>query len=108
MKEKLNEDVEVALKKKAFGYDTEEVVEEFVEQEGEIKLSKKKITKKNVPPDINALKMILDSKKDISDLSDEELEAEKIRLLGLLKDLSSKGEKNCKKAKELKQKNKNS
>ncbi|MBQ9514434.1 MAG: hypothetical protein IJR66_05630 [Clostridia bacterium] len=75
-----------ALIKKALGYDTKEIVEEYVGgEEGEIKLSKKKITTKNVPPDISALKMLLDKEeKPLSELSDEELEAEKNRLIKIL------------------------
>ena len=75
-----------ALIKKALGYDTKEIVEEYVGgEEGEIKLSKKKITTKNVPPDISALKMLLEKEeKPLSELSDEELEAEKNRLIKIL------------------------
>lgn len=80
------EELKTALIKKALGYDATETVEEYVEQEGEIKLSKKKITKKNVPPDITAIKMLLDgSQDDLTKATDEELEKEKRRLLRLLK-----------------------
>lgn len=79
-------DVKSALVKKALGYDATEIVEEYVSgEEGEIKLAKKKVTKKNVPPDMTALKLLMDeSVKPVRVLSDEELESEKQRLLRLL------------------------
>lgn len=72
--------------KKALGYDATEVVEEYVSsEEGEIKLTKKKVTKKNVPPDMAALKILLDENdKPISEMTDEQLKEEKARLLKLL------------------------
>ena len=92
MKEGSEDNVTVALKKKALGYETEEVVEEFSYEGGEVVLSKKKVTKKNVPPDITAIKMLLDAEKDVSEMTDEELEKEKVRLLNLLKEINEKGE----------------
>ncbi len=82
-------DLESALIKKALGYDATEVIEEYSGgDEGEIKLLKKKVTIKNVPPDMTALKILLDEKqKDVALLTDEELEQEKIRLLKLLSQL---------------------
>ena len=82
-------ELKIALIKKALGYDCTEVVEEYVGgEEGEIKLCKKKVTTKNVPPDMTALKILLDEKQtDLSELTDEELLLEKKRLLGLLKEL---------------------
>ena len=86
MKEKDNEEnIKSALIKKALGYDSKETVEEYGDCDGEIKLLKKKITIKPVPPDVSALKMLLESLPDISSLTDEELEEEKQRLLKLLK-----------------------
>lgn len=73
-----------ALLKKALGFDTEEVIEEYQETEEEMRLVKRKVTKKNVPPDITAIKLLLDEKIDVESLSDEELQAEKNRLLQLL------------------------
>lgn len=79
-------DLKEALIKKALGYDATEIIEEYVTgDEGEIKLSKRKVTKKNVPPDITAIKMLIDdSPKSVKEMSDEELEQEKQRLLNLL------------------------
>lgn len=82
---KTQSDFKSALIKKALGYDYKEIVEEYVSSdEGEVKLAKKKVTKKNVPPDITALKLLLDSQTPISQMSDEQLEQEKKRLLRLL------------------------
>ena len=82
------ENLEKALEKKALGYDTEEVVEEYQEGDGEIRLTKKKVNKKNVPPDITALKLLLDNikigEKSVEEMTDEELENEKNKLLELL------------------------
>ena len=92
MKEGSEDSVKDALKKKAFGYDTEETVDEFAYKEGEEILAKKKVTKKNVPPDITAIKMLLEEDVDLSEMTDEELEKEKIRLLKLLEKMNIKGE----------------
>ena len=80
-----------ALIKKALGYDATEVVEEYVgSDDGEVKLSKKKVTTKNVPPDMSALKILLDdSQKEVGQMTDEELEKEKIRLINLLKEIQN-------------------
>lgn len=87
-KTKTLSDLKDVLVRKALGYDVKEVVEEYVADEGgEIKLSKKKVTKKNVPPDLTALKILLDDEeKPIRSMSDEELQKEKERLLNLLKE----------------------
>ena len=77
-----------ALIKKALGYDATEVVEEYsTDDQGEVKLVKKKVTTKNVPPDISALKILLEDGNEvpITELTDEQLEGEKQRLLNLLK-----------------------
>lgn len=46
---------------------------------------KKKVTKREIPPDIKAVKLILEGGGD-EELSDEELEAEKEKLLKMLKE----------------------
>lgn len=74
------DDILDAVRKRACGYEAEEVVEEYAVVDGSLELVKKRITKKDVPPDISAAKLIMDS-GEISDLSDEQLEAEKNRLL---------------------------
>lgn len=66
-------------------YNVKEVVEEYAEVNGDVKLLKRKVTIKNVPPDTAAIKMIADSTKRATELSDDELEEEKQKLLKLLK-----------------------
>lgn len=51
--------------------------------DGELKLVKRKVTKRDIPPDIKAVKLLLDGKEE---LSDEELEEEKQKLLKMLKE----------------------
>ncbi len=72
-----------ALRKKAFGYKAEEVVEEYGEVDGSFCLIKRKVTKKDVAPDLSALKAYMDFKgEDVySKMSLSELEKEKQRLL---------------------------
>ncbi|MBO4251961.1 MAG: hypothetical protein J5911_04815 [Clostridia bacterium] len=84
-------EINSALLKKALGFDAKEVVEEYaLDQEGEVKLSKKKITTKCVPPDVAALKMLLERSAPISELSDDELEEEKSRLLEIVRQSEKK------------------
>ncbi len=58
-------------------------MEEFSVENGELKLVKKKITRREIPPDIKAVKLLLDGREE---LSDEELEAEKQKLMDMLKE----------------------
>ena len=80
------EKIKGALLERALGYDADEVVEEYGFSEGEAVLVKRKVTKKRVPPDIQAAKMLLDGAPPLTSLSDEQLQREKERLLLLLKD----------------------
>ena len=82
-----------ALLKKAIGYDTSEIIEEFSENDGQVVLVKKKVTKKSVPPDMTALKMLLEgeNRADVTTMTEEELKAERKRLLKEL--ANAKGEK---------------
>ena len=71
-----------ALMKVATGYSVEEVTEEYAEVDGEMKLLKRKETKKDVPPDLKAVQILLAGQEGgVERLSDEELEKEKNRLL---------------------------
>ena len=79
--EKLGE----ALLKVALGFQIAEVTEEYAEVDGELKLTKRKRTKKDVPPDLKAMQLLLgENGGTISVMSDEELEMEKRRLLALI------------------------
>ena len=80
------EKIKGALLERALGYDADEVVEEYGFSEGEAVLVKRKVTKKRVPPDIQAAKMLLDDAPPLTSLSDEQLQREKERLLLLLKE----------------------
>lgn len=78
------EQIKRAILKVALGYSVEEVTEEYGVEEGELKLVKRRETRKDIPPDLKAVKLLLED-KDYSSLTDEELEAEKRRLLEQLK-----------------------
>ena len=82
-------EIQKALLKKALGYNADEIVEEYVvDEDGKERLSKKKITKKFISPDIPAAKVLLENYSDYSskyeNMSDEELMNEKIKLIKLL------------------------
>ena len=81
----MEEEVLGALKKCAVGFGTSEVVEEFSVEDGELKLIKKKVTKRDIPPDIKAVKLLLDE-NGLDGLSDGELEEQKQKLLEILKE----------------------
>lgn len=80
--------VKQALKRCAVGFETGEVVEEFAVENGELKLVKKKVTRRDIPPDIKAVKMLLEG-ENYSQLSDEQLEQERQRLIEILKENDS-------------------
>ncbi|MBQ8468676.1 MAG: hypothetical protein IJ542_02850 [Clostridia bacterium] len=76
------------LKKLSEGFEYSEEVEEYVKEEGELVLAKKKITKKFVPPDMLAIKMLLDFNENggkLSQMTDQELINLKNSLLEKLK-----------------------
>ena len=79
--------VKEALVRRALGYETDEVVEEYGFNEGEAVLLKRKVTKKNVPPDIQAAKILMDTARPLNEMSDEDLERERQRLLKELKEV---------------------
>lgn len=82
----MDDELKDALLKRALGYDSDEIVEEYGFSDGEAVLVKRKVTKKQVPPDIQAAKILLEDTPVLSSLSDEELKEEKKRLLLLLKE----------------------
>ncbi len=87
-----NERLENALLKVALGYQVAEVTEEYAEVDGELKLTKRKKTKKDIPPDLKAVQLLLSAKSagDMSDWTDEELEAEKQRLLKEMEEVGTR------------------
>lgn len=77
-----------ALRKKALGYEAVEVVEEWGMSDGEMQLVKRKVTKKEVPPDLSALKAYIESQENQDEyeaMSVEQLIAEREKLLEQLK-----------------------
>lgn len=65
--------------KKAVGYEAVETQEEYSLVDGEMTLVKRKITKKDVSPDISALKLLLESCEP-EKVSIDELERERKEL----------------------------
>lgn len=90
--DKISKELDKALYKKALGYETDEVVEEYIcDESGDFKLNKKKVTKKYISPDLQSVKMLLDKLNSnkvnkYRDLSDEELLLEKKKLLEKLEE----------------------
>lgn len=70
------------LLQKAMGYDYEEVTEEYVLENGEMKLSKRKVNKKHCPADNSAIKVLLEEGDDgLSGLTEKELREERERII---------------------------
>ena len=82
------EKISDALLKVALGYQVAEVTEEYAEVDGELKLTKRKKTKKDIPPDLKAVQLLLSTENEgnYSDWTEEQLLAEKQRLLAELTD----------------------
>ncbi len=78
------QNVEKALTKCAVGLSASEVVEEFVVEDGEERLVKRKVTRREIPPDLKAVKMLLD--QGFSAATDEELIKEREELIKRLKE----------------------
>ncbi len=74
------------LLKKAKGYLYREKTDEYNVVDGEKQLVKSKVVTKRMQPDVSAVKILLqmDVGCDLSELSDEQLRAEKLRLIALL------------------------
>lgn len=89
------EDMREALMKKALGFETDEIVEEYsTDENGNQILVKRKITKKFNPPDVSALKFLSEQNydDDLAKMTDEDLLKEKDRLLQLLKEKEEQSE----------------
>lgn len=75
------EEYMATLNKKAIGFSADEIVEEYLaDDDGNLTLTKRKITTKYYPPDTVALKSAMEI-NSLEDLTDEQLESEKQRLL---------------------------
>lgn len=87
VKKKKEEKIGEALLKVALGYQVKEVTEEYAEVDGTMKLTKRKQIKKDVPPDLKAVQILLSAEEGgngFENWSDEELEKERERLLAQL------------------------
>ena len=69
--------IEKSIIKKALGYNYKEVIDEYAIDGNQKTLVKRKVTTKNVPPDLTAVKMLLDEitnqQKDYSNMTDKEI-----------------------------------
>ena len=76
------------LLKKAKGYLYREKTDEYNVVDGKKQLVKSKVVTKRMQPDVSAVKLLLqlDVGCDVSELSDDQLRAEKLRLIALLDD----------------------
>lgn len=75
------------LLKKAKGYAYHEKTDEYNVVEGKKQLVKSKVVTKRMQPDVNAIKALItltDASDDVSQMTDEQLQVEKLRLLNLL------------------------
>lgn len=77
-----------AMRKKAEGYIAEERVEEQQNVDGELQVVKVKVSYKDVPPDVSAVKWLAERNEgqDPESMTEEQLRSEKERLLRLLKE----------------------
>lgn len=80
----MDEQLLSALRTCAAGAVSSEVVEEFTVENGELKLVKKKVTRRDSPPDLKAVKMLLE--ESCGTLSDEQLDAEIEKIKKILKE----------------------
>lgn len=91
-----NDQLGDALLSKALGCTTAEIVEEYAlnNEDGNMQLVKKKVTTKKLPPDIDAAKTLFEflgtEQNKYSQLTDEQLEEEKNKLLEQLKNIKEK------------------
>lgn len=80
------------LLKKAKGYSYREKTDEYLVSDGKKQLVKSKVVTKRVQPDVSAIKAFIqlgDGQADVTQLTDEQLQVEKLRLIKLLNDYES-------------------
>ena len=76
--------------KVALGCSVEEVTEEYGVSDGQLTLVKRRETRKDIPPDLKAVRLLMEG-HDFSAMSDEELEKERKRLIARLKEERDEG-----------------
>ena len=95
MKENVKDLIVRVLLKKAKGYLVREKTDEYVvDGDGDKKLVKSKVVTKRASPDVAACKVLLEmdlNELDLTEMTDEQLKAEKARLLNLLAECSTEG-----------------
>ena len=93
-----DDSIKQALLQKAIGYTAQETIEEYAceTETGNLVLCKKKITTKQFPPDLDAVQKLIELSDNnlfnVSQMTDFELEAEKQKLIEMIK--NDEGEKN--------------
>ncbi len=92
MEKKIEDKIESAILKVALGCCVKEVTEEYAEVDGQLKLTKRRKTEKDIPPDLKAVQMLLSAEGGggVAAMSDEELETERQKLLSALKEEEGK------------------
>ncbi len=101
-KKEKSDKINDALLKVALGYQVAEVTEEYAEVDGELKLTKRKKTKKDVPPDLKAVQLLLAESggEEYAAWSEEQLEEERLKLLSALSNAQGEEEKSVRVTKE--------
>ena len=80
-----DKEISRALLSLAKGCKVAEVIEEYTQVDGEMRLTKRKETRRDIPPDLKAVQMLLENgNSELSSWTDEQLEEEKARILALL------------------------
>lgn len=92
-----DDEIKDALIKKALGFSCDEIIEEYsADEKGNPILVKRKLTKKFNPPDVSALKLLIEQSNSFDDqinkMTDQQLLNEKNRLLQLLKEKEKQNE----------------
>ena len=81
----MDEEVRNAILKVALGCSVEEVTEEYGVTDGQLTLVKRRETRKDIPPDLKAVQLLMSGEEDdCASLTDEELEAERAKLIRAL------------------------
>ena len=75
----------------AKGCRVEEVTEEYAEVDGQMRLTKRKEIRRDIPPDLKAVQMLLGGTDDVGGWTDEQLEEERERLLKALEKSKKRG-----------------
>ncbi len=79
--------ITAAIGKKAIGYETSETVDEYALVDGSLVLVKRRVSVKEVPPDVAAARLLFEMRGDVTaEMTEAELATEKLRLLKLLKE----------------------